>query len=240
MKLDVLVTTAHPDDAEFAMGGTILKLIAKGKKVGICDFTRGELGTRGTAEIRTQESAEADKLMQLHARVNLGFKDGFFIQDETHLTRVIEMIRHFKPDIIFTNPLLDRHPDHGRASKLANDAAFLSGLPKIETSYQGQVQTAWRPKVIYHYIMGTPQKPDFVVDVSEFWHKKIDVMKAYESQFKSEKYAHQPETILTRDDFWAFIEARDRLFAGTANCSFAEGFISPNPLVINDITALIS
>lgn len=233
MKLDVLITTAHPDDAEFAMGGTILRLIAANKKVGICDFTRGELGTRGSAEIRDQEAKEADRRMNLHSRINLGFKDGFFHSDEAHLLKVIEVIRYFKPDILFTNPFQDRHPDHGRAAKLANDAAFLSGLPKIETHYLGQVQKAWRPKVIYHYIMGTPQKPDFIVDISPYWQKKIDVMKAYESQFKSEKYCDQPSTILTRDDFWSFVEARDRMFASTTDASFAEGFITTSPLCVD-------
>lgn len=234
MKLDVLVTTAHPDDAEFAMGGTILKLVSQGKSVGICDFTAGELGTRGNAEIRAEEAAEADKRMGIAVRVNLGFKDGFIAQDEAHKRAVIEVIRRFQPEIIFANPLEDRHPDHGVAGKLTNDAVFLSGLPKIVT----QGHEAWRPKRLFHYIMGTPHKPDFIVDVTPFWDKKRHVLCAYESQFKSEKYAHQPETVLTRDGFWEYLEGRDRILGSLLGATYAEGFLAPQALKIDDIMGL--
>jgi bacillithiol biosynthesis deacetylase BshB1 len=232
--LDILVTTAHPDDAEFAMGGSILKFIAMGQKVGICDLTAGELGTRGSPTIRAAEAAVADRLMGLTVRVNCGFKDGFFDRDEAHLLAIIKQIRRFRPRILCLNPLEDRHPDHGRAGAIVKEAAFLSGLSKIETfDDTGVKQEIWRPKTIMHYIMGTYHKPDFIVDISAFWHKKIEVMKAYESQFKSEKYAQEPQTILTRDDFWSFIEARDRMFAGTSGIEFAEGFLTTTPPMLD-------
>ena len=172
--------------------------------------------------------------MGLTVRVNLGFRDGFIGNDENHTLQVIEVIRRFQPDIIFTNPFEDRHPDHGRAGKLANDAAFLSGLPKIVTSGYN----AWRPKRIFHYIMGTPHKPDFIVDITKFWDKKRYVLESYESQFKSAKYAHEPETALTRDGFWEYLEGRDRILGSLLGATFSEGFISPQVLKISDIMDL--
>src|SRR5690606_6925518 len=171
MKLDVLVTTAHPDDAEFSMSGTILKLLASGKKVGIVDFTRGELGTRGSPEIRDAETAEADKRLHLSARVNLGFRDGFFQYDEAHILKVVEILRHFRPEIVFSNPADDRHPDHGRAHNIVKDAIFLGGLVKVTTAYAGKPQDAWRPRRHFHYIQNDAHSPDFVVDITQQWEK---------------------------------------------------------------------
>ena len=235
MKLDVLITTAHPDDAECCMGGTILKLIAQGKKVGICDFTAGELGTRGTSEIRLKEAAEADKRLSLTTRINLGFRDGFFKHDEDHVRKVIEVIREYQPDILFTNPLTDRHPDHGVAGKIANDAAFLSGLPKIET----KGFNCWRPKAVFHYIMATQHEPDFIVDITPHWEGKLHAIHAYASQFGSDKRAEgEPETILTDGRFMPYLESRARTLGMHAGATFSEGFIVHQIIKIDDIMGL--
>ena len=241
MKLDVLITTAHPDDAESAMGGTILKLLAEGKKVGICDFTRGELGTRGTAEIRDKEAAEADKRLGLTVRANLGFRDGFFPNDEEHVRRVIEVIRRFKPEIVFTNPPCDRHPDHGRAHDIAIQAAFLSGLPKIETQHRGKNQEAWRPARVFHYIQSHQHTPDFVVDVTAHWKKKINALKAYGTQFgKNDNLSEEPETVISREDIWDYFDGRGRAVGRKIGVTFGEGFLRSQgqPLKIEDVLSL--
>ncbi len=225
MKLDVLVTTAHPDDAEFSMSGTILKLLASGKKVGIVDFTRGELGTYGSPELRDKETAEADKRLGLSARKNLRFRDGFFQHDETHVLRVVEMLRHFRPEMVFSNPADDRHPDHGRAHGIVKDAIFLSGLIKLETSYEGKPQEAWRPKRHFHYIQNDAHAPDFVVDITKQWDKKLSVLAAYESQFHG-------------DGFWEFHKARAVTTGALIGSPYGEGFLSSGPLKIDDVTAL--
>jgi len=173
MKLDILVLAVHPDDAELGCSGTILKHIAEGKKVGIIDFTRGELGTRGTAETRDQEAAESAKILGLHARENLGFRDGFFINDEKHQLEVIKMIRKYQPEIVLSNALDDRHPDHGRAGDLANDACFYSGLSKVETTLDGQIQQHWRPSLVLQYIQDRYFKPDIIIDITPYIETKI-------------------------------------------------------------------
>lgn len=210
MKLDVLVTTAHPDDAEFSMGGTILKLLAAGKKVGIADFTRGELGTNGSADMRTRESAEADRRFGLTTRVNLGFRDGFFTYDETHVMAAVTLLRTYRPDILFTNPAVDRHPDHGRAHAVMRDAVFLSGLEKIKTDNLAP----WRPKHVFHYIQNDAHTPDLVVDITPQWDAKLHVLGAYESQFNG-------------SDFWEFHAGRARTTGAMAGVQFGEGFLTP-------------
>ena len=242
MKLDVLITTAHPDDAESAMGGTILKLLAEGKKVGICDFTRGELGTRGSADIRDAEATEADKRLGLTTRVNLGFRDGFFNNDEDHVRQVIEVIRRFQPDILFTNPPCDRHPDHGRAYDIARQAAFPSGLPKVETAYNGKGQDAWRPQRVFHYIQSYQHAPHFVVDVSAHWEKKIHAVKAYGTQFgKNADASEEPETVISREDIWEYFDGRGRAIGRKIGASFGEGFLTAEsqPLKVDDVLSLI-
>ncbi len=242
MKLDVLITTAHPDDAEAAMGGTILKLLAQGKKVGICDFTRGELGTRGNADIRDAEAAEADKRLGISVRVNLGFRDGFFDNDEDHVRQVIQVIRRHQPEILFTNPPCDRHPDHGRAHGIAMQAAFLSGLMKIETSDDGKAQEFWRPKRVFHYIQFHQHVPHFVVDVSDHWPQKIHAVKAYATQFgKNSEASEEPETIISREDIWEYFDARGRAVGREIGVSFGEGFLTSQsqPLKVDDVLSLI-
>ena len=183
MKLDILVFGAHPDDAELGAGGTIAKEIANGKKIGIVDLTRGELGTRGSAEIRAKEAHKAGKILGISARENLGFADGFFVNDKTHQLEIIKMLRKYQPDTVLCNAIDDRHIDHGKGSKLVSDACFLSGLLKIETELDGKSQQQWRPKKVYHYIQWKNIVPDFVVDISKFIDKKAEAILAYDSQF---------------------------------------------------------
>lgn len=240
MKLDVLITTAHPDDAEAAMGGTILKLLSQGKKVGICDFTRGELGTRGCHNTREQEALEADKRLGLDLRINLGFRDGFFRNDEEHVKKLITVLRHHQPEILFTNPSSDRHPDHGRAHDIAQEASFLSGLVKVETlDANGKPQQPWRPKRVFHYIQSHQHVPDFIVDVSEFWGGKINVMKAYATQFGSNEALHDaPETPISKHDIWEYFDARGRAIGRKIGTTYGEGFLSAIPLKIESIMDL--
>ena len=183
MKLDILAIAAHPDDIEMCCGATIAKETSRGKKVGIVDLTRGDLGTRGTAETRNEEAKNAAEILNLTVRENLKFRDGFFKNDEEHQLEVIKMIRKYQPEIIITNAETDRHPDHGRGSKLVSDACFLSGLRKIETSIDGVIQEAWRPKQVLHTIQWNIKEPDIVVDVTGFIDTKIKSCLAYKTQF---------------------------------------------------------
>ena len=183
IKLDILVMAAHPDDAELSCSGTILSYIAQGKKVGIVDFTRGEMGTRGTPEIRLQESNDATKILGLHARENLGLADGFFQNDQVSQLILMEVIRRYRPEIVLANALEDRHPDHGKGAKLAIDACFLAGLRQIKTKDSLEEQVAWRPKHLFHYIQDRYLEPDFVLDISAHWDTKEKAIRAFKSQF---------------------------------------------------------
>ena len=221
MKLDILVMAAHPDDAELSCAGTILKHIAAGKKVGIVDFTRGELGTRGTPEIRLQESADATKILGLQARENLGIRDGFFRNDEETQLKLIEVIRKYQPDIVLANALEDRHPDHGKGAQLAIDACFLSGLRQIKT---GDLP-AWRPAQVYHYIQDRYLEPDFVVDISANWDQKEAAIRAFKSQFFDPNSA-EPASYISSPDFLNFIQARAMEMGHKIGVKYGEGFQS--------------
>ncbi len=225
MKLDILVMAAHPDDAELSCAGTILKHIAAGKKVGIVDFTRGELGTRGTPEIRLQESADATKILGLHARENLGIRDGFFRNDEETQLKLIEVIRKYQPDIVLANALEDRHPDHGKGAQLAIDACFLSGLRQIKT---GDL-SAWRPAQVYHYIQDRYLEPDFVVDISSQWDLKEAAIRAFKSQFFDPNSA-EPASYISSPDFLNFIQARAMEMGHKIGVKYGEGFQSQKTL----------
>ena len=238
MKLDILVMAAHPDDAELSCAGTILSHIDQGKKVGIVDFTRGEKGTRGSAEIRDEEAKKAAKLMGLSIRENMNFRDAFFVNDEHHQLKLISVIRKYKPDIILANAVTDRHIDHGKAAKLAEDASFLSGLRKIETVENGVVQEAWRPKVIYHYIQNNYIKPDFIVDISSYWNNKVEVIKAYKSQFYDPEN-NEPETFISNPAFMEFLKARAREYGHAIGVKFGEGFTVNRLVGVKDISNLI-
>ncbi len=225
MKLDILVMAAHPDDAELSCSGTILKHIAAGKKVGIVDFTRGELGTRGTPEIRLRESADATKILGLHARENLGIRDGFFRNDEQTQIKLIEVIRKYQPDIVLANALQDRHPDHGKGAQLAIDACFLSGLRQIKT---GNL-LAWRPAQLYHYIQDRYLEPDFVVDISAYWDQKEAAIRAFKSQF-FDPSSTEPASYISSPDFLNFIQARAMEMGHKIGVKYGEGFQSQKTL----------
>ena len=200
MKLDILAFGAHPDDVELGCSGTIAKEISLGKKVGIIDLTRGELGTRGSVEIRNSESAKASQILGVSVRENLDMRDGFFVNDEAHQLKVIEMIRKYQPEIVLCNAIDDRHIDHGKGSKLVSDACFLSGLRMIETESNGEKQSAWRPKVVYHYIQWKNLEPDFVVDISDFMEVKMQSILAYGSQFYDPN-SKEPESPISSKNF---------------------------------------
>jgi len=234
MKLDILVFAVHPDDAELGCSGTILKHIAEGKKVGIVDFTRGELGTRGTAETRDEEAANSAKILGLHARENLRFKDGFFKNDEQHQLEVIKMIRKYQPEIILTNALHDRHPDHGRAGDLANDAIFLSGLIKIETTIDGVKQEAWRPRLILQYIQDRYIAPDIIIDISAFIDQKIACIRAFKTQFDSAGN-NEPQTYISSPEFLEAVIGRSREFGKNIGAKYGEGFTSRKLLGVDSL-----
>lgn len=237
MKLDILAIGAHPDDVELGCAGTLAKEISLGKKVGIIDLTRGELGTRGSAEIRDKESAKAAQILGIEQRVNLNFADAFFVNDKAHQLALIKQIRRFRPDVVFCNAISDRHIDHAKGSKLASDACFLSGLRKIETEWEGQLQDAWRPKVVYHYIQWEDVKPDFVVDISGFLDKKIDAVKAYSSQFYDAS-SKEPISPITSKNFLDSVSYRARDLGRLVGVEAAEGFNSERYIAVKNIDDL--
>lgn len=241
MKLDVLAIAVHPDDAELGCGGVLLMEKQSGKKTGIIDLTRGELGTRGSAELRAKESAAAAKILQVDVRDNLGMADGFFKNDEEHQRLLINAIRKYQPEIVLANALDDRHPDHGRAGHLIKDACFLSGLRKIETrDDQRRPQQHWRPKYIFHYIQDRYYAPDFVYDVSAVFDTKLEAVKAYTSQFHSEAYSSdEPQTYISTPGFLNSIIGRHAMFGKMIGVPYAEGFISEKTIGINSFEALI-
>jgi len=237
MKLDILVFAVHPDDAELGCSGTILKHIAMGKKVGIVDFTRGELGTRGSAEIRDAEAADSARIMGLHTRENLSFKDGFFKNDEEHQLEVIKMVRKYQPEIILTNALHDRHPDHGRAGNLANDAIFLSGLRRIETEIDGFVQKEWRPRLVLQYIQDRYIEPDIIIDITEFSDQKVAAIRAFKTQFDSPDQS-EPQTYISSPEFLESVIARAREFGKQIGAQYGEGFTSRKLLGVDSLFEL--
>lgn len=237
MKLDILAFGAHPDDVELGCGATIAKEIAAGKKVGIVDLTRGELGTRGSAEIRDKEAARAAQILGVAVRENLRFRDGFFVNDEQHQLAIIEMIRKYQPDIVLCNAIDDRHIDHGKGSKLVSDACFLSGLRRIETKVDGQSQEQWRPKQVYHYIQWKNIEPDFVVDVSDFIDKKIDAVMAYSSQFYDPK-SNEPVSPIATQNFTESISYRAKDLGRLVFVDYAEGFTVERYIAVDNLSDL--
>ncbi|MEH6706179.1 bacillithiol biosynthesis deacetylase BshB1 [Galbibacter orientalis] len=238
MKLDILAFGAHPDDVELGCGATIAKEIRLGKTVGIVDLTRGELGTRGTAEIRDEEAAAAAKILGVEVRENLRFADGFFVNDKEHQLEVIKMIRKYKPEIVICNSIDDRHIDHGKGSKLVSDACFLSGLKKIETSLDGKNQDAWRPKYVYHYIQWKNIEPDFVVNVTGYIDVKIEAIKAYSSQF-FDPNSKEPETPITSKNFFDSLDYRAKDLGRLIGVEHAEGFTVERLLGVNELGNLV-
>lgn len=234
MKLDILVIAVHPDDAELCCSGTILKHIALGKKVGIVDLTRGELGTRGTAETRDEEAADSAKILGLQVRENLRMRDGFFQNDEFHRLEVIKAIRKYQPEIILSNALEDRHPDHGRAGDLVYDSVFLSGLPKIETLIDGVKQETHRPRLLLQYIQDRYLKPDIIVDISDHMDKKIESIKAFKTQFYNPD-VDGLQTYISSPEFFESVIGRSREFGKSIGATFGEGFTSRKLLGVESL-----
>ena len=238
MKLDILAFGAHPDDIELGCGATIAKEVSLGKKVGIVDLSRGELGTRGSAELRMIEASNAGKILGVSVRENIGFADGFFTNDKKHQLEIIKMIRKYQPDIVLCNAIDDRHIDHGKGSKLVSDACFLSGLVKIETELEGKQQEKWRPKHVYHYIQWKNIAPDFVIDVTGFIHKKQAAVLAYSSQFYDPN-SKEPESPITSKTFIESINYRARDLGRLIGVEYAEGFTSERYVAAENLSKLI-
>lgn len=238
MKADILAFGVHPDDVELGCSGTLISEISKGKKVALIDLTRGELGTRGTAETRREEAAIAAETMGVHYRENLEMADGFFQVDEANIRKVIVAIRKYRPAIILCNALEDRHPDHGRSSRLVSDAAFLSGLRKIETNYNDELQEAWRPSYVFHYIQDRYLKPDFVYDISNYFDQKIRSVLCYTTQFNSTD-SSEPQTYISSPDFLDTVKSRALMLGKRIGVKFAEGYLTQKMIGITSFDPLI-
>lgn len=235
MKTDILFIAAHPDDVELCCAGTVMKHVDAGKIVGIIDLTHGELGTRGSGELRLKEAEAASKIMGIHARENLGLPDGFFDLSKEMKMPIIEMIRKYQPEIVITNAVHDRHPDHGRAAKLVAESCFLSGLRKIETrDTSGNLQESWRPRHVYHMIQDRYIHPNICVDITAYMDRKVEAIMAYRSQFYDAASA-EPITPISRSDFFEFWKSRFREMGRLINVEFAEGFTSELPVRKDDL-----
>lgn len=241
MKLDILAIGVHPDDVELGCSGTLLNEIKLGKKVGILDLTQGELGTRGTAETRHAEAAEAAKILGVHLRENLKMRDGFFRNDEAHQLQLIQAIRKYQPEIVIGNILNDRHPDHGRAGHLIADACFLAGLIKIETKDDsGHPQARWRPKYVLHYMQDWFHEPDILIDISDVFEQRMKSIEAYSTQFFNGGADNkEPQTYISTPDFLDSVIARARMLGKRIGVKYAEGFISEKKIGIRNLDALI-
>ncbi len=238
MKVDILAFGVHPDDVELGCSGTLIAAVNEGKKVAVVDLTRGELGTRGTAETRKNEAANAAKVMGVDARENLGMADGFFEHNEANIRKIVAAIRKYQPEIVLCNAPDDRHPDHGRSSKLVSDAAFLAGLRKIETELDGTNQEAWRPKYVFHYIQDRYLKPDFVYDISDCMDKKMEAILSYTTQFNTTD-SSEPATYISNPDFVDVIKSRALMFGKRIGVRYAEGYITTKMIGVTSFDAFI-
>ncbi len=234
MKVDILFIAAHPDDVELCCSGTAFKHIEQGYTVGIIDLTAGELGTRGSAAIRAEESAAASKIMGITIRENLGLPDGFFDFSKANKESIIKAIRKYKPEIVITNAIRDRHPDHGRASQLVEESCFLSGLPKIELELDGKPLAAWRPKQVYHMLQDNYIAPDICVDITPYIDKKMEAVMAYKSQF-FDPLSKEPHTPISGLDFQDFLKARAREMGRLIGVEYAEGYTMKGPVKKDDL-----
>lgn len=239
-KLDILAIGVHPDDVELGCSGTLINEIKRGKKIGILDLTQGELGTRGTVETRYQEAANAAMLIGATLRENLKMRDGFFKNDEEHQLKLIRAIRKYQPEIIIGNVLKDRHPDHGRAGHLINDASFLSGLAKIETTDEnGNGQQKWRPKYVLQYIQDWYHEPDLLIDISDVFEQRMKAIQAYSTQFNSGTEEDGPQTYISTPDFLESVIARARMLGKRIGVKYAEGFLTEKKIGITNLDALV-
>lgn len=239
MKLDILAFGAHPDDVEISAGGTLAKQASLGYKCGIVDLTRGELGTRGTPEIRDAEAKRAGEILNVEVRENLGFRDGFFVNDEAHQLEVIKMIRKYRPEIVLANAPTDRHPDHGKGGDLVKIAAFLAGLRKIETTIDGEQQEPYRPALVLHYIQFQSLTPDIILDIGDFVETKMEAIAAYESQFYNPN-SKEPATVISSKNFTDSIRYRSQDMGRLIGVANGEGFLSSQDLGVKDIMNLTS
>lgn len=241
MKLDILAIAVHPDDVELGCSGTLMVSLLQGKKAGILDLTKGELGTRGTPEGRMEEAASAAAVMGITIRENAGMADGFFRNDEEHQKKIITFIRKYQPDIVLANALTDRHPDHGRASELIYDACFYSGLRKVVTfDEEGRPQDPWRPGNVFHFIQDRYIKPDFIVDISEVMDRKIEAITAFKSQFFVPSYKeNEPQSYISSPEFLGFVKARAAEMGHAIGVAYGEGFTSSRALGIRDISTFL-
>ncbi len=237
MKLDILAFGAHPDDVELSCSGTLAKQAALGSKCGVVDLTQGELGTRGTAEIRLQEAADAGKIMGLEVRENLGFRDGFFKNDEEHQLAVARMIRKYRPEIVIANAPTDRHPDHGRASFLLKEASFIAGLRQVKTELDGEIQKAWRPQMLLYYIQFQSLQPDFIIDIGAHIETKIASIKAYRSQFYDPN-SSEPKTVISSKNFLESVTYRAQDMGRLIGAEYGEGFITAQDLGLDNLNSL--
>lgn len=237
MSADILVFAAHPDDAELACSGTIASMVAKGKKVVIVDLTQGEMGTRGTTESRKREAQASTKILGLSDRWQLNLPDTRFANSREEQNLLIQAIRHFRPSVVLANAVSDRHPDHGRAAKLAEDACFFAGLPKIETYQEGKIQEAWRPQLVLHYIQSDWIQPDLIVDISDFWDIKVKAIKSFKTQFYDPE-SDEPETFISTPRFLKFLESRARDFGHLIHTEMGEGFTCRRPIGVSDLSVI--
>ena len=239
MKLDILAVGVHPDDIELCAAGTLLRHIHMGYQVGILDLTKGELGTRGTSEIRMEEAHKSAQIGKISMRANVGLADGFFNHDDEHARAIIPYIRKYRPETVLINARWDRHPDHARASRLTQDACFLSGLRRIHTldPLNGQEQESWRPKTIYQYIQDYSSTPDLVVDISDFFEDKMQMIKAFSSQFYDPN-SEEPESPISSKDFLDNVDAQDRMMGRFINATYGEGFHQVRPIGVPDLLKL--
>lgn len=234
MKVDILAFAAHPDDIELAACGTLMKHIAQGKIVAIVDLTMGQLGSRGSTELRLQEAEKAKEVLGVHYRENLGMEDGWFRNDPEHQLKVIASIRKYKPELVLCNAVRDRHPDHGRSSGLVSEACFYSGLKKIETDGL----QPWRPRMVLHYIQDRYIAPDLVVDITDYIDRKTDAILSFGSQFYDVNSV-EPETPISSKGFLEQVKGRSRDMGRYIGVDFGEGFTVERPVGIEDITALL-
>lgn len=238
MKLDILAIAAHPDDVELAAAGTLIKAKQEGKRIGVVDLTRGELGTRGSADIRLAEAQAAARIMGLDARVNLQMADGFFQNTAQQQHLLIEQVRNYRPEVVLINAVSDRHPDHARAAALAKDACFLSGLRKIDTTFEGKPQQHWRPRAVYHYIQDHYHRPDLVVDISSQVEQKIEAIKAFGTQFYRPD-SQEPETPISGAAYFDLLKGRWMDYGRYIGVPYGEGFTATRPLGVGQITDLL-
>ena len=238
-KIDILAIGVHPDDIELGCGGTIIKHIHLGFTVGAIDLTQGELGTRGSAEIRLKEAEASKKLMGLKFRENLGFEDGFVTADnKAYQLEIVKRIRKYQPDIVLCNAINDRHPDHPRSASLVATASFLAGLTKIKTEFDGGVQSAFRPKQVLHFIQWMPIKPDFVIDVTGYMDMKLAAVKAYRSQFH-DPTSSEPETLISSKQFMDSVSYRANDLGRLIGVEYAEGFTSDKLIGLDRLDHLL-